>query len=468
MTIDLSEVKPNFEDIVQKLQTELQTKTTWKDTITAATGQTLIEFMAAVTSYNQLGILRAAQESVLDTAILADSILSIARMFGVHIQRKIPAQVTVTLNNSDPLNIYTIPIYSQFKINNVFFFNREPIIFNVGIASINQITLYQGEVYVQQYTSDGSIFQTFEFGPEDFTLSDNDLICYVNINEYKKITDGLWNYGPGERIFYENTLPSGNVEIIFGNNIFGRIPSINQIIEFTYVRTIGDKGNSATSGYSVLIDDFSNITGVTDTAITGGETHKDHIFYKHLAPNLFAANKRAVTKNDYKAIGLTYPSVIDIDFRGQAELDPTNKEFMNLIKVTVLTETLWNDTEWNTFIEWISSQSVYQVVFYRLDPEEIEIDITAEIYCYNNADLTSISSKIRTNLQALLTKRLNCLGYSIYLSDLHKTIKNSDDNINYVRILTPYSDYELNPNQYIIVDTITLTMNYGTRKDSGV
>ena len=132
--LKLSAVKPDFPSILMQLQLFLQAKGTWTDLQTSGTGETLIEMMASVATFNQFAIESAARESTLTTAVRDSSVYAITRMLGVRIHRKSPANVEVSLERSavSTVEALTIPTFTQFDVNGKDFFNRHPLMFSAG------------------------------------------------------------------------------------------------------------------------------------------------------------------------------------------------------------------------------------------------------------------------------------------------------------------------------------------------
>ncbi len=132
--LKLSAVKPDFPSILMQLQLFLQAKGTWTDLQTSGTGETLIEMMASVATFNQFAVESAARESTLTTAVRDSSVYAITRMLGVRIHRKSPANVEVSLERSavSTVEALTIPTFTQFDVNGKDFFNRHPLMFSAG------------------------------------------------------------------------------------------------------------------------------------------------------------------------------------------------------------------------------------------------------------------------------------------------------------------------------------------------
>ena len=373
--VTLSAVKPDIRQIIEQLQTYLSTHSSWKDTITASTGQFIVDLIAGVGALNQLSIERAVHETMLKTSVMGSSIIANTRNLGVHVHRKVCAKVTATLSNSDTSALYVIPKYSSFSIGGSDFFNREPIIFNEGVSQLDSIPLYQGTVYNYQTFSTGEVFQRVEIGNSDFKISDSDIDVTVDGVTFSRTTDGLFRYGSNSGIFDENTMPSGNVEIRFGNGTFGISPKIGSTISVTYAETQGYDANSAEVGLTVSYSGNSTISGITTSTITGGQDEWDTQLYKIMAPSMYSSKKRMVTREDHNTLAMSYPGMIDIKFRGQSQTFPTDKNYMNVVLVTPLAT--------NTAKAWTKGENVAAGV-YRTNDSKTYVSTNSGV-CGNTA-----------------------------------------------------------------------------------
>ena len=336
-TIGLDRV--DFDTIRDALQNELSNRESWKDIIEASTGQTLIDFIAAIGAFNQQSIGRSLQETFFDTQLIPSSVYRLSRTFGIHIIRKSPALVTVELERSNN-NISIIPAYSQFQIENIDFFNRETIGFS-GDSII--VELAQGTIRRESFISNGSNFQRYSIGEKDFSVSDyysvsettgdiyaivggtipdsGDLSGVTGGDKFEKTLQGLWHYTSTDKVFFENTRADGRVEIWFGNNIYGISPALNQSIVFIWIETLGFKGNSNILNKTVTYLGSNSITGTALTNSINGDDEKTPDFYKRFGSDIFSSRRRAVTRSDYQAIILSYPGIIDALVEGQQDID---------------------------------------------------------------------------------------------------------------------------------------------------
>jgi len=272
--IDLTQVSPDFWSIVDALQTDLKNRPdAWKDIYAGGTGETLIEYLAAVAEMNQWSIEQAAKEAYLATATRDTSIYSIARMLGVRISRKLPGINTVMLKrkslNRTPISgVLLIPKFSQFSIQGIPFFNRSNIYFSSQSDTIDNVLLYQGRVYSKSYTSSGAQFQQLVLPSlNKMSISDADIYVVVNGESWTTVYDGLWHYGSGAKIVADNTLGNGDVILQFGDGYNGTIPPQGSTITVYYVETLGSKLELLPAGSKVSLNEPISNQSVTGSLI---------------------------------------------------------------------------------------------------------------------------------------------------------------------------------------------------------
>lgn len=466
----LSNVLVDYEAIVLQLQQTLFANESWRDVLTAGTGQTIVEMFAQVAGYNALSVERAAQETMLDTARLPSSIYTIARHLGVHVQRRQPARVSCRLTNTDNSVSVVIEPYTPFKVEQYWFFNREPIIFHENDDNVLDVILYEGELIEEQFQSSGGAFQRFEIGFGDFSISDTDIQINVGKDLYTRVIDGLWKYGSQEQVFYENTLPNGSVEVMFGNGIYGKMPSVSTVISIRYARTKGAEGNASTIALRVTVPGEQKISGTTLGPVVGGSAHRDKEFYRTLAPHIYSARDRAVTRADYEALAFTFSeaNIVDCRFRGQAEIAPNNRSWMNVVSATLLKTdgTTLSDSEWTTFVKFIKSKSIHSVEILRQDPISVPLRIKARVFCRPNANLIDIKRLLEAQIAGTFRPKRYCLGYSYYRSDIHEMLEAGGSwrgQVTHAILDEPGTDIEIGQLEWATLQSAELTVVYGTR-----
>jgi hypothetical protein len=471
-TISLSNIDTDFEAYKEKLRTYLiaNAPDTWNNALAVGTGDILLSLAAYVGVTDLLSIEAALQETSPDTARSSKSILNIARtIWGIHLQRKIPASIPCTLTNTSGESL-TIAKYSQFTINGVNCFNRAAI--NLSPNSSASVTLYQGTVTSESRTTTGIINERFYLGTsgDAFGISDLDLYCIVNnTEEYTKTTEGLFKAGDnGSKVFYENSLPTGEVEVLFGDGFYGKLPTTNSQLEFIYVNTIG-KATNGTLPIGSTVSYLANpvVTGITTGAASSGEDPKDPEFYRVHGAYLRSADVRGggVTRPQYKAIALTYPGVIDCNLLGQAETYPADKAYMNVVTAVILANPLFTSSQFQDFVTFMKTKTIDNLEFLQLNPTAVNRTINVVLYCTSKADPNSVKLAVQTALQSLQTLRLGSLGFSIYRSDIEKRIRDAVGDptlLDYFALSSP-NDTIVQKNEYVNFTSITVESYYSTR-----
>ena len=470
-SLTLSNIDIDFEQIKQDLITYLSTQDSWKNTLTSATGSILLDIIGYLATSDKFAIQSALLEAFPDTARSDKSILAIARSFwNNHLIRKVPANVVCTLTNMSNNNI-TIPVYSQFSISGLDFFNRGPISLN-GMTNLS-VTLYQGTIQTSTQIFSGLPNQRLYLGDsaDPFVISDQDIYAVVNgITTFTKTTVGIFETGPNAvPVFYENSLPTGEVEIIFGDGLYGALPNTGDSIVFTYANTLGLAGNGQVSiSDQVIYNSNTNITGITTTASTGGGNELPASYYQVNGPSLRTAAVRGggVTRAEYVAIALGYPGVIDCKLLGQAETFPGNKNYMNVLTAIILANPLFSPTQFASFVTYMQSKTIDGLQYIQQDPTPVNSTIVANIYCTAKASPETVQNQVQVALSTLQVLKTGDLGYSYYISDLVDLITTAGGatNIDYIQITSPSTDLVITSTQYVVFTSITINSYYSTRQ----
>lgn len=432
--IILSTVSPDHADIVSQLQAALLTRDSWKDRITSSTGQTLIEFQAAIGAYDQYAIESAFQEVFPESAKNATSIYAAAEFLGVRTNRKIGATVTVSLTS--PVNV-TIPVYSQFLGGGTFWYNKTAL--NVT-STPTVFTLTQGKIVQLSTTGLGTDFQSFVSQETDFVVHDQDVLVKINsVNQYVT-TDGLWTR-PSLDGVQNKTLPDGRLLLLFGNTIYGSKPVATDVIDITYIVTQGsDSNNLPISGRPLALETDPTVAGTFTVLPSGGGSQSPFLVYKNITPALFGSFNSSVTAAQYKRLPLQYPGVIDAQTFAQREVNPKALAWMNVIKVCLLTTSPFSGPQFAAFEDFFLRNTMYSTRIYRQDPIPVDVNVDVDVFCANFSNLSEIQQKVEDALDALFAPRQGIIGLDIYLSDIYDAIEKADANIRYILRREPTTD----------------------------
>lgn len=479
--LQLSQTKPDFESLVLQLQLFLNTRATWSDLLTSSTGQTLIELMAAVGTFNQFAIEVAAREGFLDTAVRESSIYAITKMLGVRINRKSPAGCDVSLTRTGDLT-YTrmLPRFTQFTIEGLSFFNRFPIMFEAGSATATA-RLFEGSLKVQTFPADSTAFREIYLNEPGFNVSNEDIeVVLVSSasNEpelWTVIDDGIWTAGAADKVYYDATAGDGDAILAFGDGYSGTLPSIGSNIQISYIVTNGAIGNNGGAALEVKCVQFDNVSGVSTTKISGGSNEKPASYYKAMAPHIFRAKKRAVNPMDYKAIASDYPGVAAVAIQAQKDIAPGDLRWMNVVRICILPQegVALSDSEWAAFKLWFKKKAHTAVEIQQYNPEKRIVDIDITLALRASAIPEEVVPEVDANIRALFAREVNTLGKRIAVSDIVDAARL--DSVDYVDLKAPLKDLvtdivrgKATPLQYFEIGTLKIGTRYSERASASV
>lgn len=464
-TFKLSTIQPDYEQINNQLTAYLSNKESWASTGNSKTGTLLIEAISAVGALDQYSIWAAVNETTLENAVLEDSIYTNNIFLGNHISRATPAHCQVSIQNTNYNQPYLeIPKFTQFSVEGVDYFNREPIVFDNQNMQ-QTVTLHQGTIKNISFTSDGSDLQEYLIESDNpFEISDEDILCYVGNTEYTKTTEAIFTYESYSTIFYENSTAQGNVKVLFGDGVYGAVPSSGESILFIYAVTTGSAGNNASVNQQVSCSDFTDVIGETITNPNGGDDARDISYYQKLGSQSAAANNRGISREDMHALLCRYPGIIDGHVYCQAEIAPLDKDWMNVFGLLILTKEGFTTQNWKDLVAYMQNHSVPGFQYVRYDAEPVDIDINVTFYLKKGASLTSCKEHVEAAIRNYLKLQTGCLGRSFYKSDLEDiAFSVLPTTIDYIERIAPMVDYVINKNQYINLKSLNVSCKYSER-----
>lgn len=344
----LSTLRPDYDATITALQGLLSDQTAWTDKFPGGIGQTVVGMLSGLTAYQQHEIERFFTEAFPDTALADRSIFTVARMLGIRLRRRISPSITVSLVRPNAVDYLVVPAWTIWSSENVgeSFVNVTPIVFDPNEFTVTTV-LYAGTVRTASQQMTGQPFaRVIVSGSEPFSVSDQHLEFTVNRLLWQPVQNGLWNYGPTSQVAVDSTLGNGDLELRFGNDVYGKMPRNGDIVTVKWLDTKGTRSKISITGTQLTtgMDITANVLGKTTV---GGDEHSS-TFYRVMGPNLFTSNGQATTVDEYRAIGLTYPGIVDLAVIPQRDLDPYDLRLMNVIHMCPL---LANGDVWSREIE---------------------------------------------------------------------------------------------------------------------
>ena len=458
----------DFEEIKTNLKTYLNAQTEFADYDFEGSGLAiLIDMLAYNTHYMGFYANMLANEMFLDSSALRESVLSHAKLLNVMptSRRAAKAYLNFSFTPSGSPTSLILDKNTQFTtsidgINYLFTTSKATTILrsSTGTYIATNIEVVEGRLLQRSYgvsiadalaryiIPNGNIDTTTISVKVQKSASDTTVTTYTNgrnldVNTIKG-TDA---------VFFLEEIENGKYEILFGDDSVGKAVEDGNIIFVEYIVTNGPLANKAstfTATGSVAGITSENYILETSIAATGGVNAQTERSIKFQAPKLYSAQRRATTKEDYKAIILEQrPDIESITVYGGEDADP-----IQYGKVFIAVKPAGNNTFSTTTKNQIKNDILSKVNVVTIQPELIDptffyvlIDSTVNydpvrLLTDESTLKSSIDNSIQNYIQTNLEKFDQKFRYSQLVQDIDNTnnsIRNNKTSIKYQQRIVP-------------------------------
>lgn len=369
----------------------------------------LLDVLAYNTHYNALYNNMAINEMFLDSARKRNSIVSLAKMLGYTPRSASCAKAIVTVTVSGGSNApstITLPAYSEFTTN---VDGTQYTFYNTG--SVSSVRSNNAYVFSDLEITEGRPLN-FKYAVSAGTryiipnsnVDIRTLKVRVQENSTSSMyetwtnTDSVVNATSVSRAFWVKEIDEGLYEITFGDGNIGRALDEGNIVHLDYFVSSLDAANGARSfsynGGTVLAGATVSVT-TTGIASNGSDKEaNDSIRFN--APKFYAAQNRAVTPDDYKAlIYANVPEAKSVSVWGGEDNNPPvyGKTFICIKPKDATKLTSVQKAAITSSI--LQNRNVVSVIPEIVDPEYINIALDITVY-YNEQDTTRTAAEIAT------------------------------------------------------------------------
>ena len=456
-----------FDDIKTNLKNYLSAQSEFVDYDFTGSGMdVLLDVLAYNTHYMGYYANMMANEMFLDTAALRESVVSHAKHLNY-----IPSSVTAP---TAYLNMTFTPSGSPTSItiakNTKFRTVVDGEVFNyittaaVNITPVNNIyavallPIKEGSLLSKNYTVNiADETQRFLIPNNNVdtstitvtvqnSVSDTTVATYVDGNSLDITT-----ITSTQKVYFLQEVEDRRYEIFFGDGAIGKQLADGNIVTIEYLVTNGITSNKASNftAVSTVADlSSSNFTLATAIVASGGSAIESLTSIRNTAPKLYQAQKRAVTKEDYKSILLAERADIEsITVYGGEEASPAVYG-----KVFVAVKPIGNNTFGAS-----TKDAIKSTILKRTNVVTIQPEIVDPIFYYLIVDTTVNYDPVtllisQDQLKTLITGNINSyfntnlkkfdqkFRYSVLTKDIDNTdtaIRNSKTAIKYQLRITP-------------------------------
>jgi hypothetical protein len=438
----------DFDQIKTSIKDYLRANSTFTDfDFEGSNFSVLIDTLAYNTYITAFNSNMVVNESFLDSATVRENVVSLARNIGYVPRSRTAAKAQVSFNiptNATPTVTLRAGLVCIGSVDNTSYTFSIPdnISSNVvgGIASFNNIDIYQGTFLTKQFIVDGSLDQRFILN--NSFIDTSTISVYVKgINdsgigiEYFSV-DNILEVNSTSRIYLLQEVQDEKYELLFGDGLIGKKLENNAVITVNYIVTDGEEGNGASSfSFSGSIDpnnETDSVSVITNQPSQNGSGIESVDSIKYFAPRIYSSQYRAVTSRDYEAIiKKIYPDTESVAVIGGEELDPP--EFGTVsISIKPKNGTFVSDFNKEQIKNKLKQYSISGINQKIIDLKILYVEIDASIY-YNYTQVSSVES-LKTKVVNSLTEYsnsmdLNSFGGRFKYSKVLQIIDNTDTSI---------------------------------------
>ena len=464
----------DFDQIKTSIKDYLRANSTFTDfDFEGSNFSVLIDTLAYNTYITAFNSNMVVNESFLDSATVRENVVSLARNIGYVPRSRTAAKAQVSFNISAAANTPIITLRAGLvcvgSVDNTSYTFSIPdnISSNVvdGIASFNDIEIYQGTFLTKQFVVDGSLDQRFILN--NSFIDTSTISVYVKgINdsglgvEYSSV-DNILNVDSSSRIYLLQEVQDEKYELLFGDGLIGQKLENNAVITVNYIVTDGEDGNGASSfsfaGSISPNSETGSVSVITNQSSQNGSEIESIDSIRYFAPRIYSSQYRAVTSRDYEAIiKKIYPDTESVVVIGGEELDPPEYGTVS-ISIKPKNGTFVSDFNKQQIINKLKQYSISGINQKIIDLKILYVEIDSSIY-YNYAQVSAVES-LKTKVINSLTEYsksvdLNSFGGRFKYSKVLQIIDNTDiaitSNITKIKIrrdlkaiVNQFAQYEL-------------------------
>ena len=441
----------DFGGIKASLKSFLSQQDTLKDyNFDGSALSVLVDLLAYNTQYNAYYLNMVANEMFLDSAIQRSSVVSHAKLLNYIPQSAVAPKATVNITvNGVTTSTLTLPKFTSFISEaiddvNYTFLTTDSTTVNVtaNTAAFTNIVIAQGisSSYSFTYNSTTNPKQLFEI--PDPTIDTSTLIVSVQESSsnvatvtYNLSTDYI-NLTPSSTVYFLEEGMNGKYNIYFGDGLLGKFLVNGNIVNLTYITTSGTSAFGANSFTAMSsIGGFSNTVVTSVISATQGSDKETIDSIKFTAPKAYAAQGRAVTKDDYIYLIQNNSTNLPIDsvsvWGGEENNPPVYGQIFCAVKPSG-GYTLTQSQKEKLISEVIKPISVLTVVPTIVDPDYTYVKINTKVlYDAKKTTLTGnqIQSSVISAINAFSSTTLNTFNSVFKLPELISSIQTADPSI---------------------------------------
>ena len=426
----------DFGSIKSSLKTFLGQQDTLKDyNFDGSALSVLVDLLAYNTQYNAYYLNMVANEMFLDSSVQRNSVVSHAKMLNYIPRSAVSSKASIKLQvNQVSTSTLTLPKFTPFLSEaidgvNYTFLTKDSTTVNVSAntAIFNNIEIVEGVAASAAFTVNTTSNPKLIFTISDANIDISTLIVSVQdsstslvYNTYTRTTDYI-ALEPTSKVYFLQEGMNGFYEIYFGDGILGSTLIDGNVVNISYISTGGTSAFGANS-FSIMssVGGYSNTVISPITSAFAGADKETISSIKYTAPKAYAAQGRAVTKEDYIYLIQNNSTNLPIEsvsvWGGEENIPPVYGQIFCAVKPSGGL-TLTPSQKDKLVTEVIKPISVLTVVPTIVDPDYTFVNITTNVL-YDPKKTTYTGGQIKQ----LVINSINSFG-NTNLNTFNSTFK---------------------------------------------
>jgi len=309
----------DFDTLKSNFITFLKGQTAFKDyNFSGSNMNVLLDVMSYNSYLNSFYLNMVASEMFLDSAQKLDSVISHAKELNYipESTKSSTANISFSVNASGINPPFVIPRGTPFygvNANGTYSFITNQT-FNCSSSNstyvVSNLQIFEGsyltDTFIMDYTKES---QQFILSNPNIDISSLNITVTENgVNTIFTQATTTFNLNSSSNVYFLQAAQDGKYEIVFGDNLFGRLPINSALISANYIVSKGAAGDGVSSficgvDLGTLNNGVAILSGITTLANSSGGSSAENIeTIRKFAPRYFAAQQRAVTSDDYSSL----------------------------------------------------------------------------------------------------------------------------------------------------------------------
>jgi len=443
--LDVSEL--SFDGIKNNLKTFMKSKTQFKDyDFEGSNLNSLLDVLSYNTYMNAFYLNMIGSEMFLDSSQLRNSVVSHAKELNYTPRSRTSARAKVTFaintGGDVPDNVVIPENYTLRSVVdgiNMDFTTNENITINrtdVGYVS-DPVYVYEGKIVQEFFNVDGTARYTLSSSNID---TNSIRVTVINSSSdssnsiYTK-ADTLYGLTSNSEVYFIQGYNNDQYEIVFGDGISGKLLANGNIVKVKYRSTNGILGNKVVNfSTSGKVGDSStySVTATTNISSADGSERETIESMKLNAPRHFAAQNRAVTKEDYTTLIIEkYPQIKTVNVYGGENAIPPQYGRVIISMIPYGDFPVVSAELKTEIVAYLKTKSITTEPVIK-DPEYMYIEIQS-IVSYNPSLTTKSTQQLKSDvlnqIKSYEATYLNDFGNDLRKSKLSSMIDSADASI---------------------------------------